>query len=306
MSQSCNSHLTTRTPRYGEYCASSESSVAAYLNTFVGARSNRESTVNTVYAGYTGYLPKYGMLLDENRRAKVIVELTDEVKEKMTDPADWAALGAVIAEKGGNRIPAVVNMPELLSPTAGKCLSGCVSAGMNDPMLHIIGSGLPESRTLEAAFGGAVPKDVERQIVTLDDVRDYYRKLDSAKSDKVDIVVFGCPHLTYDEVRQIARLVEGRKVSPNVHMWVQTDTPSYQMAKHNGEAKIIEDAGGKIYHSTCMGMNPVRTWSHDLNIATNSFKYVKLGGGFGQGWHFGAVPDLIDAAVTGRFVSTRW
>ena len=37
-----------------------------------------------------------------------------------------------------------------------------------------------------------------------------------------------------------------------------------------------------------------------------SFKYVKLGGGFGQGWHFGAVPDLIDAAVTGRFVSTRW
>jgi hypothetical protein len=47
----------------------------------------------------------------------VIVELTDEVKEKMTDPADWAALGAVIAEKGNNRIPAVVNMPPLLSPT---------------------------------------------------------------------------------------------------------------------------------------------------------------------------------------------
>lgn len=53
MSQSCNSHLTTRMPKYGEYCASSESSVAAYLNTFTGARSNRESTVNTVYAGYT-------------------------------------------------------------------------------------------------------------------------------------------------------------------------------------------------------------------------------------------------------------
>jgi predicted aconitase len=89
-------------------------------------------------------------------------------------------------------------------------------------------------------------------------------------------------------------------------MWVQTDTPSYHMARDNGEAKMIEDAGGKIYHSTCMGMNPVRTWSHDLNIATNSFKYVKLGGGFGQGWHFGATPDLVDAAVTGRFASTRW
>ncbi len=61
-----------------------------------------------------------------------------------------------------------------------------------------------------------------------------------------------------------------------------------------------------IYHSTRMGMNPVRNWSHDLNVATNSFKYVKLGGGLGQGWHFGAVPHLIYAAVTGRFVSTRW
>ena len=30
------------------------------------------------------------------------------------------------------------------------------------------------------------------------------------------------------------------------------------MARDNGEAKIIEDAGGKIYHSTCMSMNPVR------------------------------------------------
>ena len=78
------------------------------------------------------------------------------------------------------------------------------------------------------------------------------------------------------------------------------------MARDNGKAKMVEDAGGKIYYSTCMGANPVRNWSRDLNIATNSFKYVKLGGGFGQGWHFGAVPDLVDAAVTGRFVSTRW
>jgi predicted aconitase len=305
MSMSCNSHLNARVPKFGEYCASSESSIAAYINTFIGARTNRESTVNTVYAAYAGFLPKYGALLDENRRARVIVELTDELKEKISDPADWAALGAVIAEKGANRLPAVLNMPEIISVTAGKCLSGCVSAGMNDPMLHLVGRS-PESPTLEAAFGGRVPRDVDRHIVTVEDVRQAYRKLDSAPSDKVDIVVFGCPHATYEEIRQIARLIEGRKISPNVHLWVQTDTPSYHMAREHGEARIIEDAGGKIYHQTCMAMNPVRTWSHDLNIATNSYKYVKLGGGFGQGWHFGSTPDLVNAAVTGRFVSTRW
>jgi hypothetical protein len=43
----------------------------------------------------------------------------------------------------------------------------------------------------------------------------------------------------------------------------------------------------------------------DINIATNSFKAVKLMGGQGQGWMFGTMPDLINAAVTGKFVSTR-
>jgi hypothetical protein len=43
----------------------------------------------------------------------------------------------------------------------------------------------------------------------------------------------------------------------------------------------------------------------DINIATNSFKAVKLMGGQGQGWMFGTMPDPINAAVTGKFVSTR-
>ncbi len=116
----------------------------------------------------------------------------------------------------------------------------------------------------------------------------------------------GCPLLTYYEVRQIARMIEGKRVNGNVNFWVQTDTPSYYMARHHGDAEVIEEAGGKIYHSTCFGALPLRDLGSDVNIATNSFKAVKLMGGQGQGWFFGALPDLINAAVTGRFVSTRW
>ncbi|MBC8421201.1 MAG: DUF521 domain-containing protein [Desulfobacterales bacterium] len=82
--------------------------------------------------------------------------------------------------------------------------------------------------------------------------------------------------------------------------------PTYYMVCHHGEAQAIEKAGGKIYHSTCFGLLPLRDWGKDLNIATNSFKGIKLFGGQGQGWHFGAMPDLIDATITGTFRSTRW
>ncbi|MBU1275761.1 MAG: aconitase X catalytic domain-containing protein [Proteobacteria bacterium] len=303
--QSCTPHFNTVIPKKDEYVVSVESSYAAYINSILGARANRENTVTLLYAAITGVHPKYGTMLDENRVPKIIFELEDDVKENLIYSADWAALGAAIAMKCKDQVPAIVNIPKPMSNEGAKLLTGCASPGMNDPIMHLIGIS-PESPTLEAAFGGKIPKNVERIILSLDDIKHVYQTLCSAKSDKVDIVHVGCPHLTYYEIRQIASMIEGKKVNDNVYFWVQTDTPTYYMAHHHGEADIIEKAGGKIYHSTCFGLLPIRDWGNDLNIATNSFKGVKLFGGQGQGWIFGAMPDLINAAVTGKFESTRW
>jgi predicted aconitase len=309
---SCNPWANTRIPKMGEYCASSESSAAAYINTILGARTNRESPVNTVYCGYTGCLPKYGSHLDENRVAKCIVELDDEVRDNMHGAADWAALGACIADKAENRIPAVLNLPAM-GPTATKQIISCCSPGMNDPILHLMGY-TPESPTLEDAFKGKMPKNPERFKITMDDIVEMFRYINNIRpapgpqnAKPVDIVVMGCPHATFDEVREIARLVKGKKVKEGVMLWVQTDTPSYHMAQHYGDAQIIEEAGGKIYHQTCMAMNPMRHYPKGATIATDSFKYVKLGGGFGPNWIFGNPEALINAAVTGLFTPTaRW
>ncbi|MBF0529108.1 MAG: DUF521 domain-containing protein [Deltaproteobacteria bacterium] len=306
---SCNPYFNTRIPKMGEYASCCESSAAAYINTILGARTNRENTITSLYAAYTGCLPKYGSHLDENRVAKCIVELDDEVRDPMKDAADWAALGAVIADKAQNRIMAVLNLPKVLSPTATKQLISCCSPGMNDPIMHLIGI-TPESPTLEAAFKGKMPKNPERYKVTMTDIVDMYgylNKIAPATGEKdVDIVIMGCPHLTFEEVREIARLVKGKKLKEGVCLWIQTDTPSYWMAHQYGDTKIIEEAGGKIFHQTCTAMIPMRYYPKNLTIATDSFKFVKLGGGFGNNWIFGTVPDLINAATTGRFISTRW
>lgn len=303
--QSCTPHFNTVIPKTDEYVVSVESSYAAYINSILGARANRENTVTLLYAAITGVHPKYGTMLDENRAPKVIFELDDEIRRNLIYPADWAALGAAIAMKSGDKVPAVLNLPKPMSNEGAKLLTGCASPGMNDPMMHLIGI-TPGSNSLEAAFGGSIPKDVEKISLGLADIQEVYRILCSAKTDKVDIVHVGCPHLTYNEIRQIAQMIDGKKVKEDVYFWVQTDTPTYYMAHHHGEAAVIEKAGGKIYHSTCFGLLPLRDWGDDLNIATNSFKGVKLFGGQGQGWFFGAMPDLINAAVTGRFTATRW
>ncbi|MHC1745426.1 MAG: aconitase X [Syntrophobacteraceae bacterium] len=306
-SYSCTPHFNTVSPKHGEYAASCESSAACYLNSILGVHTNRESAIAGPYATITGCIPKYGMLLEDNRIPTVIYELADEIKNNIVDdPADWAALGGAIAKRANNRLPAVLNMPPRLRSSAAKALTACASPGMNDPMLHLIGI-TPGSPTLEAAFGGEVPADVERIRLTLDDVKAMYAELRTAKTNKVDIVHMGCPLLIYEEIQQIARAIKGKTVHKDVMLWVQTDTPSYYMAQHYGDARIIEEAGGKIYHQTCCGMDQLSVdWGSDFNVATNSFKQFKIFGGLGHGMIFGSLPELINAAVTGEYVPSRW
>lgn len=306
---SCTPHFNTVLPKQGEYAACCESSAACYLNSILGVKTNRESAIAAPYAGFTGCIPKYGMLLEENRIPKVIYELDDDIKLNLVDdPADWAALGGAIAKRANNRLPAVLNMPPRLKSSAAKALTACASPGMNDPMLHLIGI-TPGSPTLEAAFRGKVPANVERIRLTLNDVKSMYEELNNAKSNKVDIVHFGCPHLIYEEVQQIANALKGKKVHKDVMLWIQTDTPSYFMAKHYGDAKIIEDAGGKIYHQTCWGMNQLavpKVWGTNFNVMTTSFKQYKIFGGYGNGTRYGSTEECINAAVTGEYVPSRW
>ena len=310
---SCQPQVNVCIPKMGQYCACSESSAAAYINTMLGARTNRESPINSIYAAYTGCLPKYGSHLDENWAAKCIVELDDETRDNIVGAADWACLGAAIAEKAENRIPAVLNLPKNMGATGTKQLISCCSPGMNDPILHLMGY-TPESPTLEAAFKGKMPKNVERFKVTMDDIVEMYRHINNIapaggpeRAKPIDIVIFGCPVATFEEVREVARLLKGKKVKDGVMVWVQTDTPSYHLAHQYGDAKLIEEAGAKIFHQTCMAMNPVRHYPPGITIGTTSFKYVKLGGGWDFKWIFANPPALINAAVTGVFTpSARW
>jgi hypothetical protein len=56
-----------------------------------------------------------------------------------------------------------------------------------------------------------------------------------------------------------------------------------------------------------MVTTPFRHYPEPITIATDSFKYVKLGGGFGPKRVFGNPEDLVNAAVTGTFTpSKRW
>jgi cis-L-3-hydroxyproline dehydratase len=300
---SCIPYLSLNIPKFNEYHACCESNASCYANSMCGAKTNRESSITSFYAAITGVLPKYGLLCEENRKGQMLFTLKDRVKQNLKFISDWNALGAFIGTTAYDRIPVIANLPKMISIEQAKALSATASPALHFPKMNMIGIS-PDSPSIEAAFGGKIPKGVEKIEVTPKHVSDIYESLNSAENDDVDIVVTGCPFLTFNEIREIARKLSGKKIHENVAFWLQTDIPTYLTARFFGFVDVIEKAGAKIYHDTCMGNGPADKWGK-VNIATDSFKNIKLFAGRGQRFLFGGLDDLIAAGISGKFVSTR-
>jgi predicted aconitase len=117
-------------------------------------------------------------------------------------------------------------------------------------MYHIVGV-TPEAPDLETASGGKSPK----KVLTVTDA-DFRKTIDSISQPdgKVDYVMLGCPHYTINQVRDLARLLEGKTISKGVQCWVLTSFSTKELARHLGYLEIIRKAGGNIVGGTCVDL----------------------------------------------------
>lgn len=76
-------------PKKGDILSWSESSAVVYANSVLGARCNRNSGIIDLMGAIVGYVPNFGLLTDEGRKATWIVEI--KIKK-------WQALPFVFQE----------------------------------------------------------------------------------------------------------------------------------------------------------------------------------------------------------------
>lgn len=65
------------TPK-GEILSWAESSAVNYANSVLGARCNRNSGIIEMFGLIAGWVPEFGLLTDEGRKADLIVEVETE------------------------------------------------------------------------------------------------------------------------------------------------------------------------------------------------------------------------------------
>lgn len=243
ISCTCTPFLVGNLPLYGEHVAWSESSAVTYVNSIIGARTNREGGPSALAAALTGRTPLYGLHLEEERKPNIHVK----VKTKLKYSSDWGALGYCIGKKAQNMIPYITGI-EHASLENLKALSASTVTYGSKPLFHIRGI-TPESEKYEE------PK--ERMEIKEEDIRDAYKQM-SDEIDKPDFISLGCPHSSIEEIAEIAELLKGRKIKSGIKFWVVTARSTKKRSDKLGYTQTIENAGGKIFCDTCMVVAPLR------------------------------------------------
>lgn len=289
----CTPYLQQNVPAYGEVIAFSESSATPYVNSVIGARTNREGANSALCAAITARVPEYGLLLDENRKAEILVDVQADIKTDF----DYQILGWCYPEKyKGLEIPVFQGIQARPTPEgfmnfgAQLNTSGCVS------MYHIAGI-TPEAPTVEAAAG---QKSIKKRIVITDkDMEDTRTRLCS-EPGKIDFAMFGCPHITIRQVGLIAGICGGRRFS--VDTWLLTSSLTKELADRMGYLDIIQRAGGHIIADTCIDVPPCWKPYYGAVGVTDSPKCAYYNEIRGIKFIIRPIEEAAEAAITGRVV----
>lgn len=290
----CTPYYGFNMPKFRENVAWSESSAVAFANTVLGARTNRQSAIVDICCGILGLAPEVGLHLDQERRGQVLVEL------KINRPLhtwEYPALGFRLGQLLGNRIGVVDGMRGIPETEDLKSLCAASAASGSVALLHIVGI-TPEAKTREEAFGGTKPQ--EAIVLTEKDLLETRAKMNTHKGKNIDIVALGCPHYTINEMMTVQRLLDGRKVSDGVAMWIYANSAAIALAEKMGIRKELEELGVTIRAETCMIISPIAEWGFKV-MMTDSGKCVHYGPmECGTEMVFGSAEECVESAVRGH------
>ncbi len=242
---SCTPYLSGWLPLRGEHFVSTESSNILMSNSYFGACGNADGLEASGWSAICGRTPKWGLHILENRYATHVFEI--QCKSETT--LDWDIIGLTLGRMvPGNCRPVLAG--DFHRPDINK-LKRCyasLATTSGCEICHVVGC-TAEAPTLEAALAGHEP--VATYVITQEEYDKSLASVCDEGSEDIQMVVLGCPHYTLEEIRDVARLLDGKKVNENVSLQIWTDMTMQQLAVVNGYAKIIEDAGAHLLNSAC-------------------------------------------------------
>lgn len=187
-------------PSKGEILAWAESSAVVYANSVLGARTNRNSGVIELLSGIVGRTPEFGLLTDEGRKAKWLIEL------KTSQLPNAHLLGSAIGKKVVEDVPYIVGLDSYFKSMSTKEIEdylkdmGAASASNGAVGLYHVENITPEAKE----SGRALLKESFTTYIIDDEVlkatMDSYSIMWKNPDMKPKLCFIGCPHLSLNQL----------------------------------------------------------------------------------------------------------
>ena len=274
-------------PKKGEVLSWAESSAVVYANSVLGARCNRNSGIFDIMGSIVGYVPYFGLLTDEGRKATWVV------KVQTTKKPEAQLLGSAIGMKVMEDVPYVVGLDRWigneLNDEACAYLKdfGAATASNGAVGLYHIDKLTPEAVELGEALIAEGAKEYIIDDAELERVQKNYPVIWKNPDAQPKLCFVGCPHLSLQQLKDWTVNIEkglaesGKKkvVIPTV----LTAAPKVLAAFEKTEYAARLKATGVITSYICplMYMNnplcksmPVITSSNKLRTYTSARYYT--------------------------------
>ena len=274
-------------PAKGEVLSWSESSAVVYANSVLGARCNRNSGIIDLMGSVVGYVPYFGLLTDEGRKATWIIEV------KTTKKPEAQLLGSAIGMKVMEDVPYIKGLDQWLGQELNDAACtylkdmGAATASNGAVGLYQVDKLTPEAKELGEDL---ICPDARTYVIDdaeLKRVYDSYPVIWAKKDATPKLCFMGCPHMSLQQLKDwTVRVEEGLKRSGARKVTIPTvftAAPAVLKAFEETEYAPRLKATGVITSYICplMYMNnplsgkmPVITSSNKLRTYTTARYYT--------------------------------
>ena len=199
----CTSYMDEvgNTPKKGDVLSWAESSAVVYANSVLGARCNRNSGIIDIMGSIVGYVPYFGLLTDEGRKASWIIRINT------TKKPEAQLLGSAIGMKVMEDVPYIVGLDkwlgEELNDTTKAYLKdfGAATASNGAVGLYHIENLTPEAKELGIDL---ILEDAKEYVIDdaeLERVKANYPVMWKNINAKPKLCFVGCPHLSLEQLK---------------------------------------------------------------------------------------------------------
>ena len=241
-----------------------------------------------------GKIPYWGYHIPENRFGTHLIE----VEYPLENMLDWGLMGYYIGEMVQENTPVFTGIEGIPNANKLKHFGAAASSSGGVEMYHIVGI-TPEAPTLQAAFGRKRP--VETICFGAKERQTAYEYFNTGRDPNVDFIMLGCPHASLEQIRFVAGLLDGKRLSSSTDLWMFTAKALKTTADRMGYTKIFESAGAYLMTDSCAALS--RVFPKGTKVAaTDSCKqahYLPAILGF-ETW-LGTTEQCVQAAISGRW-----